>query len=230
MRILNRFLLGALVWGLMVLPGYAQTSSNQPSDQTAAQSGKIPNPKNSAGKYNAGKEKSDRFATGKEAKDTSEAEAMTDQQFIKYAAEDDLAEVQMAQLAQQKASGYQIKDMAQMLMKDHEKNQDQIKQLAQKMNVTLPTTLSAKKQAKLDRLKKLSGTQFDKAFTRMQLKGHEKDVKLFEKEASSAQDPAVKSYAQQTAQVLQHHLQMVQNVAQAEGIQSASNARPAPMK
>jgi putative membrane protein len=42
------------------------------------------------------------------------------------------------------------------------------------------------------------------------LQDHRETVELFQKEASSGQDPALKAFAQKTLPILQQHLQMVE--------------------
>ncbi len=215
MKYAQHFLLALLVSGLMVIPGVAQSSSNSNQQQSAEQTGQMPNPQASNGQYASGntgaqsnQESSDRFASGK----------MSDQQFIRKAAEDDVAEVQMAQLAQQKAVDDNLKQMAQHLMNDHQQNEDQLKQIAQQQGVTWPTQPDKRDEAKYDRLSKLDGQQFDKAFIREQVKDHKKDVAIFQRESQDAKDQAVKQYASQTLPTLQQHLQMVQSSAQQLGV------------
>ncbi len=215
MKYAQHFLLALLVSGLMVIPGVAQSSSNSNQQQSAEQTGQMPNPQASNGQYDSGntgaqsnKESSDRFASG----------SMSDKQFIRKAAEDDVAEVQVAQLAQQKASDNNLKQMAQHLMSDHQQNEQQLKQIAQQQGVTWPTQPDKRDKAKYDRLSKLNGQQFDKAFIREQVKDHKKDVAIFQRESQDAKDQTVKQYASQTLPTLQQHLQMVESSTQQLGV------------
>ena len=148
---------------------------------------------------------------------------MSDEHFIKKAAQGGMAEVELGQLAVQKASSDQVKQFGQRMVDDHTKANDQLKQVAQQKNVTLPTEPSAKDKATKARLEKLSGTDFDKAYMSDMVKDHKKDVAEFERESKSGKDDAVKSFAEQTLPTLREHLSQAQQIAPAEKTQ-ANNA------
>jgi len=153
----------------------------------------------------------------------------SDKAFVEKAAQGGQAEVELGQLATQKGQSDQVKKFGQKMVDDHSKANDQLKQVASQEGVTLPSGLDAKDQATKDRLSKLSGAQFDKAYMKDMVEDHKKDVAEFQKEANSGKDPAVKNFAQQTLPVLQQHLQMAQQSEQAvsqvksSGTTTASN-------
>jgi putative membrane protein len=63
----------------------------------------------------------------------------------------------------------------------------------------------------MDRLSKLHGAAFDKAYMRDMVADHKKDIADFQKEANSGQDPDVKNWASTTLPTLQQHLQLAQS-------------------
>jgi len=134
----------------------------------------------------------------------------SDKAFMDKAAQGGMAEVELGQLATQKGQSEQVKQFGQKMVDDHTKANDQLKQVASQVGVTLPTGLDAKDEATKDKLSKLSGTQFDKAYMKDMVNDHKVDVAEFQKEAQNGKDPAVKNFAQQTLPVLQEHLQMAQ--------------------
>ncbi|HTS07285.1 MAG TPA: DUF4142 domain-containing protein [Candidatus Eisenbacteria bacterium] len=148
---------------------------------------------------------------------------MSDDAFVKKAAEADMAEVELGHLAVQKASSEKVKNFGQRMIDDHGKNQDKVKQVAEEEHVTLPTQLSAKDQATKERLEKLSGTQFDDAYMKDMLKNHKKDVAEFAHESKDAKDSAVKNYAQETLPTLREHLSLAKQIAPIENTR-ANNA------
>src|SRR5690348_547232 len=81
------------------------------------------------------------------------------EKFIKETAEGNTAEINVAQLATQKAQDPQIKEFAQKLVTDHSKVGDQLKELAQKKGITLSTEVDPKKQKMMDHLSGLSGAE-----------------------------------------------------------------------
>ena len=80
-----------------------------------------------------------------------------DKRFIDKAAEGGMAEVELGQLATQKAASEDVKKFGQRMVDDHSKADQQLKQLASTKGVTLPTTLDKSAQKEYDKLSKLSG-------------------------------------------------------------------------
>jgi len=137
-----------------------------------------------------------------------------DQHFVMEAARGGLAEVELGQLASQKAQSDQVKQFAQRMVQDHSKANDELKTIAQQKNITLPTDLESKDKSLRDRLQKLSGAEFDRAYMQAMLTDHRKDVNDFRKESQSGKDPEVKSFAAKTLPTLEEHLQLAQTASQ----------------
>jgi putative membrane protein len=135
-----------------------------------------------------------------------------DAKFAMKAAQGGMAEVQLGQLAAQKASNPDVKAYGQMMVDDHTKANDQLKSVAAQQNMTLPTTLDAKDQALMTKLQGLSGADFDKTYVKAMVKDHQEDVKEFQKEADKGKDPQIKNFASQTLPVLQQHLSKAQSL------------------
>jgi putative membrane protein len=133
-----------------------------------------------------------------------------DHQFIMEAARGGMAEVELGQLAKDKAQSDAVKQFGERMVTDHGKANDELKTLAQSKNITLPADLDAKHKATKDKLSKLSGAQFDRAYMQEMVSDHQKDVNEFRKQSQSAKDPEVKAWAAKTLPTLQEHLQMAQ--------------------
>jgi putative membrane protein len=145
-------------------------------------------------------------AAGKRTTDLASA---SDRKFIEKAAAGGLAEVKLGQLAMDKGTSPQVKDFGKRMVDDHGKANDELKEIASKKNFPMPTDLDTKDKATYDKLSKLSGAAFDKAYMDAMVKDHDADVKEFKKEASLASaDPDLKSFAGKTVKVLEEHQQM----------------------
>jgi putative membrane protein len=140
----------------------------------------------------------------------SAALSSADREFVQEAASGGMAEVQAAQLAQQRANSPQIKDFASRMITDHTQANTELQQIAQQESITLPPQPTGKDAAAAKKLSGLNGAAFDKAYSQDQLSDHQQVVALFRKEASSGQDQALKAFAQKTLPILQQHLQMAQ--------------------
>lgn len=138
--------------------------------------------------------------------------AAASQKFLHEAAVGGMAEVELGKLAQQNASSVAVKDFATQMVTDHGKANQELESLAQKESVALPTQLDAKQTALRDRLAKLNGAAFDRAYMAAMVKDHEKDVAEFRAESKSSTNADVKAFAAKTLPVLEGHLKMAQDV------------------
>ncbi len=143
--------------------------------------------------------------------------AMGDTHFAKEAAQGGMAEVKLGQLAQEKGSNDSVKAFGKRMVDDHSQAGDKLKGIASKENVTLPTDISAKDQATYDRLSKMSGAAFDRAYAKDMVADHKTDVAAFQKEASSGKDDSLKGFASETLPTLQEHLKMAQEMMKTVG-------------
>jgi putative membrane protein len=132
--------------------------------------------------------------------------------FMDKAAQGGLAEVQLGQLAEQKASSQAVKDFGQRMVTDHTKVNDQLKSLASSDGVALPTAMNAKDQALYDKLSGMSGPAFDQEYMKNMVKDHKMDIADFQKESNSGRNEGVKMFASSTLPTLQQHLQLAQSV------------------
>ena len=140
-----------------------------------------------------------------------------DAMFAMKAAQGGMAEVQLGQLAAQKAASPDVKSFGQMMVDDHTKANDNLKSITGQENMTLPTSLDAKDQALYSKLQNESGAKFDRDYVRAMVKDHQEDIKEFTKESNNGTDPQIKSFATQTLPILQQHLQKIQSIQSSMG-------------
>jgi putative membrane protein len=141
-----------------------------------------------------------------------------DSSFIKSAAEGGMSEVELGQLAQQKATNPAVKDFGAMMVTDHTAANDKLKALAASKQVTLPESPSLMQKASKAKLDMLSGDSFDKSYVKGMIDDHKADIKEFQKEATDGKDPEVKAFAVATLPTLKKHLQKIQAIASNAGI------------
>jgi putative membrane protein len=153
------------------------------------------------------------------------AKPAADKTFVTKAAQGGMAEVELGKLASDKGSSEQVKDFGKKMVDDHGKANDELKSLAQSKNITLPTDLTAKDKALRDRLSKLSGAAFDRAYMQAMLNDHRTDVSEFRMESKSGSDPDVKQWAAKTLPTLESHLKLAQDDSKAVGT-SGTMAKP----
>ena len=136
-----------------------------------------------------------------------------DKKFLQDAAMGGISQVAMGKLAAEKGSSDAVKQYGQKMVDDHSKANDELKQVAGAQSITIPDTLDSKHQSRIDKLSKLSGAAFDKAYTKAQVKDHEEDVRAFQDEAQNGNNAAVKDFANKTLPTLQEHLTMAKDLS-----------------
>ena len=145
--------------------------------------------------------------------DGTSGRKMDDKKFVKDAAIGGMTEVELGKLAAQKATRDDVKQFGQKMVDDHTKANDQLKEIATKSSMEVPSSLDPKHQARVDKLSALSGAAFDKAYVKDQLKDHLQDVSEFQSEAQGGSDPNIKQFAASTLPTLQEHLSMVKDLS-----------------
>jgi putative membrane protein len=153
------------------------------------------------------------FASGAFAKKHEHQSAnrmAVDNDFAARAAEANLAEIRMADLAMKTTTSQKVKDMSQRFEADHAKANARLKEIAGKQNITLPNKMDAKDQVEYDKLSKMTGRDFDKAYAREQVRDHKALIIVFRREAEHGTDPDLKKYAADTLPTLEHHLQLAE--------------------
>jgi len=129
---------------------------------------------------------------------TGEGSSLSDKDktFMKKAAKGGMMEVTMGQVAEQKAQSEDVKSFGKRMVADHGKANDELKAIASKKGFQLP---SKEHNAKWTS---------DKAYMDMMVQDHEKDLAEFKEEASSGTDPDLKKFADDTAKMVQEHLDL----------------------
>jgi putative membrane protein len=119
-----------------------------------------------------------------------------DKTFMHKAAKGGMMEVAMGRLAEQNGKSDDVKSFGKRMVTDHSKANDELKSIAEKKGVKLPSKEPSEKWSS------------DKAYMDMMVKDHEKDLAEFQDEAKNGSDPDVKKFADDTAKMVQEHLDL----------------------
>src|SRR5665213_3269202 len=89
--------------------------------------------------------------------------------FSQDAAAGGMMEVELGKIAEKNSATQSIKDFGKMMVDDHSKINDELKSLASKKNVALPSTVTSDQQKDIDKLSKETGKDFDKDYVSMMI-------------------------------------------------------------
>ena len=135
-----------------------------------------------------------------------------DATFVHMAASAGLAEVQMGKMAMERAASAEVKAFGQRMVDDHTAAYKELVAIAQAKRISIANKLDQQHQAMADKLAKLHGAAFDRAYMAGQLADHEQALILFTAEAKEGQDAELKAYAAKTLPALQEHAQLARNI------------------
>jgi putative membrane protein len=135
-----------------------------------------------------------------------------DKQFLSMAAQSDMNEIKLSELAETKASSPQVKAFAKKMVTDHTKLEMQMKPFATQWDLTPPAGLDSDHQAIYDRLNGLSGSEFDKAYMNAMAQDHHKALDAFTTEAQSTQDAKFKTAVLKGKTVVASHTTMADSL------------------
>jgi putative membrane protein len=136
-----------------------------------------------------------------------------DKTFVMDAAMGGIAEVELSKVALAGAKKSAIKELAQRMIDDHGKANEELAALVGARGLELPKDPD---QPTLDRktaLEKQKGTKLEKAYLDHMLADHRKAVELFRTQSQNGVDPEIREWATRTLPKLEDHLSHVEAVA-----------------
>lgn len=134
--------------------------------------------------------------------------------YVANAAMSDMYEREASQLALQKGQSAGVKAFAKQMIADHTATTAKVKSIiaADKLTVTPPAALDARRKGFIDNLNAASGAAFDKAYVSQQVAAHEEALTLHRSYVDDGDNAKLKAFATETAPKVQMHLEMVQKL------------------
>ena len=138
----------------------------------------------------------------------------SDAHFMKMAAESNMTEAHIGQMAETQGSQQGVKDFGKELVKDHTDSYETLTGLAAKTGESIPKAIGNERTIK--QLSHLKGHSFDRAFVHDEVRAHETALAAFKKEAEHGENPEVKAWAKNMIPILEKHLQAAEDLAKQE--------------
>lgn len=135
-----------------------------------------------------------------------------DADFIAEMVAGNYAEIKMAQVAKERSSNPQIKEIATMLEKDHNQLLTELKTLAQAKAITVPMEEDQDAKDKLQNLRSEKPEDFNNKWLEQMKDKHDKSVDKFEQRANNSEDAEIKAFASKTLPHLKMHLEKIRTL------------------
>ena len=133
---------------------------------------------------------------------------LADADFVMKAASGGMMQVEAAKQAQH-SNDATVKGVADMILKDYTKANDELKALAAKKDVKLPPGPIDEAKTTLDKLMAVSGKEFDRMYLDEMNMAHDKDIAMFDAKSKDAKDADIGAFAAKILPALRMHAEMI---------------------
>ena len=171
-------------------------------------------------------------ASAQTGKPEAKADAQTgaDAKVLNRLHKADQMEIELGELAIQRAQSPKVKDYAHRIVKDHKSIDREVTQVAKQEKITLtPATKEEPKEgaepgtetatgssahgSALERLRGLKGADFDRAYVSTMRAEHEQDIEDLKRARGEVSSPKTKALIDKTIPILERHLKMANELA-----------------
>ena len=129
-----------------------------------------------------------------------------DAKFLVNAAEIHVKSIELGKLAQTRGTTTHTKELGKLMETGHAQALSDLKLLAAKKQITIPTTLTDNGISANKKLMDIKGSKFDKEYADMMVGGHKDAITTFEKASTIAQDADIRNWATSMLPTLRKHL------------------------
>lgn len=128
----------------------------------------------------------------------------------------DMYEIQAGQLAAERARNQSVRQFAQEMVRAHTQTSQQMTQILQNVPnaPALPTSLDAQHQERLNTLRQASADRFDQLYIDQQVEAHDMAHTMLRDYAQNGQIAELRTFASQTAPIVQQHLERAREIDQ----------------
>ncbi len=154
-----------------------------------------------------------------------DAQMIKDKIFLRKAAQGGIAEVQLGDLAAQKGSSEDVRKFGQKMVLDHGALNESLKPFAETLGVMAPKTAAKEDMQEYEKLKALSGTEFDKEYLAYMSADHHRDLRAFREEAASTSDASLREALMKARMTIAEHTRAVDKLATENGVMVVKTKR-----
>lgn len=131
-----------------------------------------------------------------------------DKEFMMSAAHSDQNEIQFSKMALAKGVTGMTKTFAEKMIADHTKSTSDLKPIAAKAGVTLPTDMDAEHKTMAPAMEKLSGKAFEDKYNTQMVADHQKTANTMAAHQKMTKNTDLQTFISNTLPVVESHLSM----------------------
>jgi putative membrane protein len=148
-------------------------------------------------------------------KDAPSVDQPATKTYLREAAIADMFGVESGKLALDKASREEVRQFARLTIDQRSAGLRKLRDMTSsaQLESQMPKTVDKVHESKLEELRSVQGAEFDRTYLDMQVKAHETALTLHSAYARATQDGPLKSYADETAALIERHLTELRSLA-----------------
>ncbi|MFC6084356.1 DUF4142 domain-containing protein [Sphaerisporangium aureirubrum] len=174
-----------------------------------------------------------RSASGASPADWTSAESgpigPSDRDFLIKVRQAGLWEIPTGQQAQERAGSQRVKEVGLMLASDHVKLDEQVRALAAKLRVRLPSTPNSDQQGWMAELSQLSGEEYDKVFADRLRAAHGKVFAAVALVRAGTKNDEIRAFAQVAVDVVMKHMTLLESTGRVDYAALPTPPPPSPI-
>jgi len=151
------------------------------------------------------------------AQNSENAPNTADRKFVKAAAQSEMANVKLGELAGKNSASDSVKHFGKTIVDDHFRFNDELKRRAGRTGITLPTDLSTKRKAVIAKLEKLHGAAFDTAYLRDMQAEHSDQYMRFYMEMLKGHSLTIRAFAAINLDVIEKRGKLISGMEKMHG-------------
>jgi len=150
--------------------------------------------------------------TGTAERPHEAGKSLTDNAFVTKAASSGKAEVAIGKLAQEKAKNADVKKLADRVVTDHTKANDELARLAKDAGISVSDKSDAAHDDKVKHFHSTADKDFDREFVNHMVDSHTKGVELFTQASKELKNEQLRNFAAKTLPTIKEHLDMAKRL------------------
>jgi putative membrane protein len=156
---------------------------------------------------------------------SSQADVRADRKFIREVAADNMLEISLGELAAQRAQNVNVKRFAQRIVADHRRQQDAWMSMVARNDQEMTPGMGKNHRKKLEKLQKVSGREFDRAFMTQMVQDHKDYIDYFEREGRSAHSSQVRQLVERDLPGMKNHFTQAKQIGAQVGADTSAELR-----
>jgi len=135
-----------------------------------------------------------------------------DKEFMTEAAQGSMLEIALGKHVAAETTDPDVKALGNRTAEDHARAHEELKQIAARKGLKLPTQLEEDRREEFSEMTRLSGTKLDAEYADEMVEDHEMHVKDFREAAREVKDPELRAWAARTLPILEKHLEEARRI------------------